>query len=998
MNMKTSRLLKGLLFAPMLLLCLITFAQTRVIKGKITDDKGNPVSGAAVEPKGGKGGTITANDGTYIISVGPNVSKLVVTSVGFGTQEVNISGTTVADVSLKPSVAENLNEVVVIGYGTARKKDVTGAVASVTVKDFNQGVVAAPDQLLTNKVPGLEVSTSSGQPGGATTIKIRGNSAILSGVSQPLVVVDGVPLDSRDGTPSLNLGTGTLPFGTAPNSNPLLYIDPNDIERVDVLKDASSAAIYGSRGANGVIVISTKRATGGPLRVDFGATFGTNAGMMKNIGLMNASEFRSNLNKYGLTGKGYDSSANINALNAITQGGFGQNYHLNLSGGNENGKFRASFLASSTPGLIKTTDLDKYLATFGGNYKLLKNRITLDFNLIVGHVQMDQQLISNTPGAGGNLMQWALNWNPTYSFYNADGSFRSLASGSMPNPVAALQAYSDKSLTNTILGNISATVNIVNGLDYKFLYAVNNSTGERYTNMGGWLPGVNPVSGAGFGAIGNANLSSQTITHTLNYHADLNKSLRFEGLLGYEYWKTNYYDQTTLGQGFNINSSASTRVSILNTDQLLNAQSLTVTNTNPRDPTVEIQSYFARVNFNLLDKYYLTATLRADGSSKFGSDNKYGYFPSLGARWVVSNEGFMKSSVFSNLAIRASWGITGDQSFPAGAAQGQFALNSYGAINQVNVPNPNLKWQQTKATDLGFDFGLLKGRIYGSVDYYHKNTSRLVYITTATQPAPSGNEYLNLPADAINSGFEFNLGSSIVQHRDFSWDLGFNISYNKNVLRNFNQAPIITGVINGNGLSNTYAQVIANNQPLFEFYMPHFLGYTKAGTDSVTSTSNYAGDPNPHVLLGFSNTFRYKKFSLTINMGGAFGNKVFNNTALAVTNMGLFSKGLNVTKNAFESGESITNGTVFSDKYLENGNFMKMRNATLNYKIGDIAKYVRNVNVFVSGTNLFVITKFKGFDPEVNIDKSNNGFASRSMEYLPYPTPRVITFGLNLSL
>ncbi len=983
------------------LLCVLltqpAFSQTKTISGKVTDDKGAAVQGATVTVKGTKVGASTAADGSFTITAPTSATAIVVSSVGFAEQEVSITGQSSVTVSLLPTQS-NLNEVVVIGYGTARRKDLTGAVGSVQAKDFNQGVIASPDQLLTNKTPGVEVSTSSGQPGGGTTIKIRGNTSILSGAAQPLIVVDGVPLDGRDATPAMNLGSNGLPFGTTPNSNPLLYINPYDIQSIDVLKDASSAAIYGSRGANGVIVITTKKANSGQTKVEFNTSLGDNVGYMKTDDLLSASQFRSKLSQYNLTSAGYDSGGNVNALKAISQHKpLIQNYNLSLSGGNDNGKFRASFLASANPGIIKTTGLDKYLGTFGGTYKIFDKRVTLDFNLIAGHVQLNQTLITNTAGAGGNLMEWALNWNPTVPFYNSDGSLKSLALNT-PNPLAALKTFSDQANVNTVLANISATVRIVKGLDYKILYAINDGTGTRYTNFAGWMPGVQGISTLGLGAIGNAALTSQTFTHTLNYVTDLTSNLHLNAVAGYEYWTTNYRDLTYLNTGFNINNTLATITGIKNTDQMVDATNKAITPSNPSDPTVAIQSYFGRAILSWADKYIITGTFRGDGSSKFGANNHYGYFPSVGARWVISNEDFLKSSqIINTLALRGSWGITGSQDFPAGASIAQFAFTQNGAIAQTNVPNPNLKWQKTNAIDIGLDYGLLAGRIYGSFDYYHKNTSQIVDQTNAIQPAPSGTEFINLNANLINKGFEFVVGGTIVSNRDFSVDAAFNISYNKGKLTNFNYAPILTGQISGNGLSGTTAEVITNNQPLDVFYMPHFLGYTKGGLDSVTTSSQYVGDPNPHTLYGFSSTIKYKHLSLIMNFGGAAGYKVFNNTQLAITNIGLFSKGQNVTTHAFAPGETTANGTTVSDKYLESGNFLKLRNLTLHYDIGNIATYFKNVSVFVSGTNLFVVTKFTGFDPEVNIDKSNNGYASRSMEYLPYPTPRIITVGFNTS-
>jgi iron complex outermembrane receptor protein len=985
-----------------ILLCVLftqtAFSQSKTITGTITDDKGAPVQGATVTVKGSKSGTSTGADGTFTLAISPTATTLTISSVGFTTQDVSISGQTTIAVSLVTSQS-SMNEVVVIGYGTARRKDVTGSVASVQAKDFNQGTIASPDQLLQNKTPGVEIATSSGQPGGGTTIKIRGNSSILSNSNNPLIVLDGVPLDGRDAQPGLNLGVSSLPFGTTPNSNPLLYINPYDVQQVEVLKDASATAIFGSRGANGVIVITTKKASSGSgTRIDFSASLADNVGYMKTDGLMNASQFRANLNKYGLTSQGYDSGANVNALKEIKQHTLAQNYSLSLSGGNDNGKFRASFLASSLPGIIKHTDLEKYLGTFNGTYKFLDKRVTLDFNLIVGHVQLDQTLVTNTPGAGGNLMQWVLNWNPTVPFHNADGSYKGQAF-SNPNPLAALEGYSDRSNVNTVLGNISATVRIIKGLDYKMLYAINEGSGTRYADFDGWVPSIQGVSSIGLGAVGTAQLTSQTFTHTLNYHADLTDKLRLDAVAGYEYWTTSYRNQTILGTGFDINNTYATRVGIKNSSQLTDARNpLVSTPANPIDPSVEIQSVFGRVALNYNDKYYLTGTLRADGSSKFGANNHYGYFPSVGARWVLSNEDFLKnSSVFNTLALRGSWGITGSQDFPAGAAQAQFDFSQAGSIVQTNVPNPNLKWQQTKQTNIGLDYSLLKGRLYGSFDWYRKNTTNIVDQTTAIQPAPSGIVFINLDANLINTGYEFVVGGTIVDHKDFTWDASFNISYNKGTLKNFNQPFIQTGTVNGNGLSNTFSQRIVNNQPIDVFYMPHFIGYTKAGLDSVSSDYRYAGDPNPHFLYGFATTLKYKKLSLNLAFGGAAGYKILNNTNLAVTNIGLFNKGQNTTNHSFFPGASPSNGTTLSDKYLESGNFVKLRNATISYSIGDIGQYFKRVNVFVTGTNLFVITKFSGFDPEVNIDKTNAGFASRSIEYLPYPTPRIISAGFNVS-
>lgn len=979
-----------------LLICVLftqtVFSQTKTITGKVSDDKGVPVQGATVTAKGTKTAASTGADGVYRISVPPTANTLVISSVGFTPQEVNITDKTTADVSLAAATT-SLNEIVVIGYGTARKKDVTGSVASVKAKDFNQGIITSPDQLLTGKVAGLEITNNSGQPGAATTIKIRGNNTIRTN-NNPLYVIDGVPMDGRTARPSLNLGANGLDYGPTPETNPLLYINPNDIAQIDVLKDASAAAIYGSRGANGIIVITTKKAGSNFTKLEAGANWGVATGYMHKYKVLTAGQFRDFTKKNNLS---YDSSSSVDALDAITQHSLAQNYNVAMSGGSDAGKFRASFLFSKNPGFIKKSSLDKYLGNLGGQYKFIDKRLSVDFDVIAGHTTENMGLVSNTSGAGGTLMAYALNWNPTKAFRTADGLY-SPASNSIPNPLAAIDAFNDVADVNVFLANISAAFKITNDLEYKFLYSINHGSGVRNTNFDGWIDNVKGVSGQGFAAISNATLTSQTFTHTLSYHTNLSDHLVFDAVAGYEYWKTNFMNSTIAATQFNTNLDQTKRIPIQYTAIFQNA-STQFPLTTGIDPKTDIQSYFGRVNFNLSDKYYLTATVRADGSNKFGANNKYGYFPSVGAKWTVSNEDFMKNStVFSNLALRASYGITGNQEFPAGASLEQFTTGAYNSIGQSNVANPDLKWEKTTSIDIGIEYALLKNRIYGSLDYYHKNTTDLLFQSTAIQPAPSSIYFINLPAHLINSGIEFSIGAAIVQQKDFGWDASANFAYNKNLLKDFMQAQILTGKVSGQGVSGALAQTITNNQPVNEFYLKKFSGFDQNGQQIIADNPSYAGDPNPHTLLGFSTTLRYKKLSLAINGSGAFGYLIYNNTYNTITNISNIQKGQNIAASAIGSKESITDGVAASSRYLEKGDYFKLRNATLNYAFGDIGKYLKNVNAFVGGTNLFVITKFTGFDPEVNVDANNNNYPTRSMEFLPYPTPRIITFGVNFGL
>ncbi|MBY0348788.1 MAG: SusC/RagA family TonB-linked outer membrane protein [Hydrotalea flava] len=974
------------------------FAQTKVITGKVTDSKdGSPVAGATVVVKGTQYGTQTGPDGTFKLNAPADSKKLVISSLNFNTQEIAITGGTI-NVSLAPS-ADQLGDVVVIGYGTARKNDLTGALSSVKAKDFNQGIISSPDQLLQNKVAGLQIVSNGGQPGTATTVKLRGNSSLIAG-QQPLYVIDGVPLDGRTARPSVTLGAGG--FGTTPDDNPLLFINMNDIAQVDVLKDASATAIYGSRGANGVIVITTKKATAGPLKVDAGVSYGVNAGYMKKYDVLNAAQFRQALTKYKQPSS-LDGGATVDPFKAIEQNTIAQNYNVAFSGGNENGRFRASFLASSQPGIIKNTDLSKYIASFGGEYKMLDKRLTIGFNMIAGHVTYQLPNVSNTAGSQGNLISSALSWNPTLPFNNSNGTFNYPTNGS-GNPMSLLAAYSDVSNLNTFLGNISASYKLVKNLSYKFLYAVNHATGSRLTNIDGYVQGYSGLSGLGFGAISGAVLTSQTFTHTLNYDANITKKLKINAVGGYEYWTSDYSNQSFSATGFNTNLDQTKLVNIPYTSILQNGNTQ-----NPPsiyvDPTTSLQSYFARASLNYDEKYFLTATMRADGSNKFGANNKYGYFPSVGARWVLSNEKFLQNSkLFSNLALRASWGITGSQEFPASASQESFGVNSYNNIGQSNVFNPNLKWQQTSQTDFGLDFGLFNGRIFGSFDYYNKNTTNILFQSNAIQPAPAATYWINLPGHIMNKGFEFSLGAVVVDHKDFGWNVNFNMAYNKNKLTDFfapgttTPLQILTGQITGQGVSGTLAQIMTNNQPIDAFYLKPFGGFDANGNQIIGANPVIAGDPNPTTVYGVGTDIRYKKFTLTINGGGQGGYLIYSNTATNITNLAGIVAGRNIDKAAYNSAEGVTSAVGASTRFLQSGNFFKLRNATINYQVGNVGKYIKNLSAFVSGNNLFVITKFTGFDPEVNTDHSNAGYPSLSIEYLPYPTQRTVSFGVNFSL
>lgn len=994
--MSSKRLLQVILFQVCLCFCVQGFAQERVVTGKVTDSKdGTPVVGASVQPKGSTTGTSTDAEGSFRLSVPAGVNTLVITSVEFETMEVDITNKISVEVALT-ALSGGLSEVVIIGYGSAKKKDLTGSVVSLKAKDFNQGVVNSPDQLFQNKIPGLEVTNTSGQPGVATTVQIRGSSSIRSS-NNPLYVVDGVPLDGRTARP--NLGNT---FGSTPNANPLLFINPADIAQVDVLKDASSAAIYGSRGANGVIMITTKKASGGPMKVDVGANWSAFAGYMKKFEVMDAGEYRAALRQFNLP-TSLDGGADVDALKEITNSDISQNYNISLSGGNETGRYRASFLGSRNQGFMKKSFLDKYIASFNGGGKFFDRRLSIDFGLIAGNFSEDLTSVSNTAGSTGNIISSALSWNPTQPLKGSNGLYVFPTNGS-GNPLAFNDAFWDESSVDFFLGNISAGYKILDNLEYKFLYGINSQKGNRQLSIEGWLQGFPGLSGQGQAGVLNANLTSSLFTHTLSYNANLSSNLTLNAVAGYEYFKTDFSGDGVTASGFNTNLSQTNRIPIRYTTIMQNAL-----NQDPvfgfADPTAELQSYFTRGTFNYMDRYLLTATFRVDGSSKFGENNKYGYFPAVGAKWVLSKENFLSGSGFNDLSLRASWGLTGNQEFPPGSSLEQFSLNAYNNAPQVVNGNPNLKWETTQQVNFGVDFAFGQGRYFGSIDYYNRNTKDILFQTNAIQPAPNSVSFVNLPdANLVNSGFELALGANLVSKPNLTWDVNVNYAYNKNKIKNFTDPntglPLLvqTGTINGQGVSGTLAQVLANNQTVNVFYLKPFQGFDGSGNQQIGPDPDFAGNPNPTSLAGFSSSIRYKKFTFDLNMGGAFGYVIYNNTATSVTNISGLAQGRNADKAAVASGEGVSSGVGASTRFLEKGDYFKLRNLTVRYDLGRVGEYINNVTVYLTGTNLLVFTKFTGFDPEVNIDKSSNNYPSRSIEYVPYPTPRVITLGVNFSL
>jgi TonB-dependent starch-binding outer membrane protein SusC len=967
-------------------------AQTKEVTGKVTDPDGKPASGVSVTVKGGRTGTQTSADGSFKLNIPASASTLVFSGVGFETEEVNVSGTSVANVTLKRSNA-TISEVVVIGYGTARKKDLTGAVATVKAKDFNKGVITAPDQLIQGKVAGVQIFSSSGAPNAENNIRIRGTASVRAGNS-PLFVIDGIILDGRSPRP----GFSGQDIGNTPNTNPLAFINPNDIASMDILKDASATAIYGSRGANGVVIVTTKRGQTGAPKIEFNASYGLSK-ISRRFDYLSGDEYRAALSAYGLTSGNRGSS--VDALDAILQTGSVQNYNVTTSGGLENARYRLSLGYFDQKGIIRKTGFKKYNANLNSQFRFLESKkLGLDVNLFATHTDEQVAPVATNAGFRGSLVGMALQWNPTRALRKANGELDIDNGGSEVNPLAMSEAYNDRANVSTIIASIAPSYKITNELEYKMQLNLNYASSVRKAEIRNWinLEGVQASSTAkgGVGFIGTGELITRQITHTLNYNKNFNKKLNFRGLLGYEYIKTDNKGGNQSGRDFDDFS----RVPYYN---MLGFASQGTRQIGAfADPTSELQSFFGRVELNHSDKYQLSATMRADGSSKFGANNRYGYFPSFSAAWNIGNEDFMRSiSQISNLKIRAGWGQTGNQEFPAGSAQTRFVASGPGGLAQESFANPDLKWQTDQQVNVGLDFGLLRNRITVTVDYFNKKTNDLIVNEIAGIPSPGTRIWKNIEGNIVNKGIEASINASIVNKKDFTWTAGVFATFQKNEVSGL-AGPLLTGAINGQGLSGAFVQRHTNGQPANVYYVRNFQGIASDGQavmENDGASFVYAGSPNPTTLLGITTSLTYKKLSLDINMNGAFGHKLYNNTAnavLPINNLG----SRNIAKALMELPvkEALSSPITTSSRYLESGNYMRLANATLAYRFGDLGRSLRGVTMFITGANLFVITKFTGFDPEVNVDKNIDGVPSFGIEYTPYPAARTFTFGFNFGL
>lgn len=983
MKLRVDKCPQWVLLVAAMLFCNMALAQ-RTITGVVTDaENGEPLIGANVLVVGTSSGAVTDIDGSYSIDLPADATQLEFSYTGYSSQTVTVGASNTLNIALR--AGETLDEIVVTGYSSQRRRDLTGSVASLNEKDFNQGVIVSPDQLIQGRTPGVQIVNNSGQPGGATTVRIRGNASIRAG-NDPLFVVDGVQLTGASSKP----GTDAGGLGGTAGSNPLNYLNPNDIESIQVLKDASAAAIYGSRGANGVVLITTKRGQTGDPRLNVNTSIGF-SDVLRTYDVLTGDEYRQAIQDYGLSGGDFGES--VDAFDEITRTGIVNNHTVAISGGSAKGNYRVSLGYFDQEGVVKENELNRLSANLAGSYKFLDNdRLAIDFNLIASRTNEQAPPVTTNAGFQGSLIGNALQWNPTHPLYDSNGDpIRVPEFGNFVNPMVLLDAWDDKVETTDLIFSVAPSFKITDELVYKLQYGINSGVGNRRTQISSIL-NIPNIEGRGLASLAERNSQQQILTHTLNYNTTFG-NVSFSGLVGYEYQKFEEEFFNVTARDFETDD-----FNLVNVLQISSQGSRGISSGSP--PDSELQSFFGQFNLNFNDRFLFTGTVRADGSSKFGENNRYGVFPAVAAAWNLHNEPFLEGGLFDNLKFRVGWGQTGNSAFPAGAAQFRYGSPDAGEIALENVANPDLRWETTTTFNVGFDFAILDYKVTGSVEYFNRDSEDLLFQFPTIQPAPEGFYWINLDGSVINSGVELALNTVLVSDEQFTFELGGNVTFLDNILEDYRGPNILYGQVFGQGATGATIHRLADGEALNAFYLRDHLEIGDDGQSDFADGEalSYLGNPNPSLLVGINAGFYYGNWSLNMNFNGSFGNDIYNNTQNTVLPIGnLGTRNIDAALLDSENQESITNAIKTSDRYLEDGSFLRLANATLAYNFGNIGNAVSGVRVYLTGQNLFVITDYTGFDPEVNTVNDLNGLPSAGIEYIPYPTARTIVLGASFN-
>jgi TonB-linked SusC/RagA family outer membrane protein len=971
------------------------------IRGSIKNDKGEPVANASVIVKGTNTGVKSSETGDFTISVDNVNTTLVISSIGYETLEVKVSSADKLDIVLKIK-ATTAEEIVVIGYGTVRKSDLTGSVSSVSRKQLTAYPVTDAVMGLQGKTTGVRVVQNSGAPGATVSVRIRGGNSLL-GNNEPLYVVDGFPLTS------------------SPNA-----INPNDIESIEVLKDASATAIYGSRGANGVVMITTKKGKSGRAAVTFDSYYGVQK-IGKTIEMMNAKEFALLANERAAN----DGIAPFFTTDQVNSFGKGtnwqdelfrtapmQNHSINIAGGNESTQYSVSGNYLTQTGVIENSGITRQSIRANLNQKI-SDKFNVSFNTTLTNAKLSR--IDSLGQKGGTVLSAVLVAPPTVAPFDANGNYSLVriypfSPNELRNPLAMAKEKQQEARTKYVLAGTALTYQPVQNLQIRSSFGI-ESTSSREDNYSSRVLDNTPTGQAMVSSLDWTNILNE---NTATYTKDLDENNSITALAGLTY------------QQFNAKYFTTGNITGFPLDQLEtnNLGSGSVPGT-PQSWASKwtILSYLARINYSFKNTYLLTASMRADGSSRFGENHKWGYFPSAAFAWKAINTQLVKNiNSISDLKFRVSWGITG--STAVDPYQTLNTLTSYRtafndqlyigyAPNNSNLANPDLKWETTSQIDAGFDLGLIKNRLYFTFDYYHKKTKDLL----ANSPLPTSTGFTNVVKNIgkiQNSGVEFGVNAKVLT-KAFRWDVDANISTNKSKVLQLSGGTDVFGVTIPQPLA-VAVNLVRVGKPIGVFY-----GFLEDGLDNngaikykdidgvpgiTNADRTIIGDPNPDFFYNFGSSMGYKNFELNVLFQGVQGGDIFNVNASAAANSFYF--GENQLKEVFYNHwtpakpdpnakyPKISAKTLFreSDRYVEDGSFLRLKNIQLAYNFPVSifgAKWIRNFQLYISGQNLWTSTKYSWYDPEINTRGAGNSI-SNGIDNAGYPNVKMYTFGARLTL
>lgn len=991
-----------------LLVCVSTaYAQERTVTGVVTDASTDaPLPGVNVVVEGTTTGTTTDIDGRYSLTVpGPDVN-LVFSFVGYEPQEIVVGDQTEINVTLSEDIAV-LGEIVAIGYGTIRREAMTGSVSSVEVAEADIGLTSSPQELLQGRTAGVQVIRNNGEPGAGATVRIRGGTSINAS-NDPLYVIDGVPIDPSNFAPG--------GFGTA--RNPLSFINANDIESMDVLKDAAATAIYGARGANGVVLITTKSGSAGRLQVEYSGAISSST-VARQLDLLTASEYeqfiRSQVDAGNLPADRLDQlgEANTDWQDALLRTSVSTQHNLALSGGLTNTQYRASVGFEDEQGIVINTGQQRLTGRFNADHQALNNRLRFNLNLSTAVIRDTHIPNPETAGFIGGAIAGVVQFNPTYPVRDPDGNFFEY-SNSVRNPVAATHQIDDITSSDRTIGNLTAAFDIIDQLTAQINVGGEVSSATRRTYLPSDSPWGEPTQGRA--EQDEAQRTSRLLETTLSYDQAFGNSV-INAVAGFSY-------QDWIREGF----GAAAETFITDFWQWNNLGGGSATGLIPYSFKNEnrLVSGFGRVNFDFDGRYLVQLSLRRDGSSRFGEERRWGYFPSGAIAWRLSRDLSLPQSI-SDLKLRIGYGETGNQEIGnyralqtlAPGFRAVFGQNVFVGVAPNQFANPNLQWEETATFNAGLDYGLLDNRLTGSIEYYIKDTDNLLVEVDVPQPAVVSTRIENI-GKMRNTGFEFALQGVIIDQQDLSFTLEANLSTNRNEVVSLGggRDRIVYGSVSGPGLTGVQSQIILAGHPVASFYGPEFvevdaegrqvfndysdtdgdgIGDEIIGTTTSPSTEDrqIIGNPWPSVNYGLTGSLIWGNWDASIFFRGVSGVDVFNNTALTFATKSQALTNNNFLQQAVDDGTALEEAPVYSSRWIHDGSFLRLDYLTVGYTFNNLPQ-VNRARLYVRAHNLFVLTGYEGFDPEVRTDNAGS-LPAIGVDYLNYPRPRTFTFGVNLS-